>query len=108
MTLIEIIAWAKAEPLYTILREKIVDSKVNLQVPYPIESDNLEIEFFEHRLYNEIAVQTNIKLPESLEEFDECYRKKYNSINFRTSHTKFWFLSILAHIHYTFVLKFLL
>lgn len=100
MTLIEIIAWAKAEPLYTILREKIVDSKVNLQVPYPIESDNLEIEFFEHRLYNEIAVQTNIKLPESLEEFDECYRKKYNSIDFRTSHTKFWFLSILAHIHY--------
>lgn len=100
MTLIEIIAWAKAEPLYTMLREKIEETKVNLQVPYPIESDNLEIEFFKHRLYNEMAVQTIKKLPESLEEFDECYRKKYNSIDFRTSHTKFWFLSILAHIHY--------
>ena len=100
MTLIEIIAWADAEPLYTMLREKIEEKKVNLQVSYPTESVDLEIKFFEHKLYDEMAVQTNIKLPESLEEFNKSYKKRYNSIDFRTSKTKFWFLSILAHIHY--------
>ena len=100
MTLIEIIAWADAEPLYTMLREKIEETKVNLQVSYPIESENLEIKLFEHQLYDEMAVQTNIKLPESLEEFKKRYKKRYNSIDFRTTKTKFWFLAILAHIHY--------
>ena len=47
-----------------------------------------------------MAVQTNIKLPESLEEFNKSYKKRYNSIDFRTTKTKFWFLKILAHIHY--------
>ena len=65
MTLIEIVAWADAEPLYTMLREKIEEKKVNLQVAYPIESDDLEINFFEHKLYDEMAVQTNIKFPKS-------------------------------------------
>ena len=100
MTLIEIIAWADAEPLYTMLREKIEETKVNLQVSYPIESEDLEIKLFEHQLYDEMAVQTNIKLPESLEEFNKSYKKRYNSIDFRTTKTKFWFLAILAHKHY--------
>lgn len=100
MSLIEIIAWAEAEPLYAILQEKIEETKENLQVSYPIESEDLEIKLFEHRLYDEMAVQTNIKLPKSIEEFSKNYRKKYNPIDFRTSHTKFWFLEILAHIHY--------
>lgn len=100
MTLIEIIAWADAEPLYTMLREKIEETKVNLQVSYPIESDDLEIKLFEHQLYDEMAVHTNIKLPESLEEFNKSYKKRYNSIDFRTTKTRFWFLTILAHIHY--------
>ena len=100
MTLIEIIAWADAEPLYTMLREKIEETKVNLQVSYPIESDDLEIKLFEHQLYDEMAVHTNIKLPESLEEFNKSYKKRYNSIDFRTTKTMFWFLTILAHIHY--------
>ena len=100
MTLIEIIAWADAEPLYTMLREKIEETKVNLQVSYPIESEDLEIKLFEHQLYDEMAVQTNIKLPESLEEFKKRYKKRYNSIDFRTTKTRFWFLAILAHIHY--------
>ena len=47
-----------------------------------------------------MAVQTNIKLPESLEEFNKSYKKRYNSIDFRTTKTMFWFLAILAHIHY--------
>ena len=100
MTLIEIIAWADAEPLYTMLREKIEETKVNLQVSYPIESEDLEIKLFEHQLYDEMAVLTNIKLPKSLEEFNKSYKKRYNSIDFRTTKTKFWFLAILAHIHY--------
>ncbi len=100
MTLIEILAWADAEPLYTMLREKIEEKKINLQVSYPIESDDFEINLFEHKLYDEIAVQTNIKLPVSLEEFNKSYKKRYNPIDFRTSKTRFWFLSILAHIHY--------
>ena len=100
MALIEIIAWADAEPLYTMLKEKVEEAKVNLQVSYPIESEDLEINFFEHQLYNEMAVQTNIKLPENLEKFNNCYKKQYNTISFRTSETKFWFLMVLAHIHY--------
>jgi hypothetical protein len=100
MSLIEIIAWAEADPLYTILREKIEETKVNLQVSYPIESEDLEIKLFEHQLSDEMAVQTNIKLPESLEEFNKSYKKRYNSIDFRTTKTRFWFLVILAHIHY--------
>lgn len=100
MTLIEIIAWADAEPLYTMLREKIEETKVNLQVSYPMESEDLEIKLFDHLLYDEMAVQTNIKLPVSLEEFKKSYKKRYNSIGFRTTKTKFWFLKILAHIHY--------
>ena len=100
MTLVEIIAWADAEALYTMLREKIEEKIVNLQVSYPIDSDDLEIKFFEHQLDNEMAVHTTIKLPESLEEFKKSYKKHYNSIDFRTSKTKFWYLSILAHIHY--------
>ena len=100
MTLIEIIAWADAEPLYTMLRDKIEETKINLQVSYPIESEDLEIKLFEHQLYDEMAVQTSIKLPESLEEFNKSYKKRYNSIDFRTTKTRFWFLIILAHIHY--------
>lgn len=100
MTLVEILAWAKAEPLYAILRDKIKETKVNLQVSYPIESEDLEVMFFEHQLYNEMSVQANIELPENLKDFNRTYKKYYNSIDFRTSHTKFWFLKILAHIHY--------
>ncbi len=100
MSLIEIIAWAEADPLYTILQEKIEETKVNLQVSYPIESEDLEIKLFEHQLFDEMSVQTNIKLPENLEEFNKNYKKRYNSIVFRTSKTKFWFLILLAHIHY--------
>lgn len=100
MSLIEIIAWADADQLYTILREKIKETKVNLQVSYPIESEDLEIKFFEHQLFKEMAVQTNIELPESFDEFKKRFKKRYNPIVFRTTKTMFWFLTVLAHIHY--------
>ena len=46
MTLVEIVAWMDAEPLYLILHEIIEDTKVNLQVSYPINLDKLEINFY--------------------------------------------------------------
>ena len=98
--LVEIIAWMDAEPLYIKLRKVIKDTKVNLQVSYPIESDKLEINLFEKQLHEELSVQTNIELPESFMEFKESYVKRYDSIKLRTSKTHFSFLITLAHIHY--------
>ena len=49
MTLVEIIAWMDAEPLYIELRKVVKETKVNLQVSYPIESDKLEINLFVKR-----------------------------------------------------------
>lgn len=100
MTLVEIVAWMECEPLYKMLREKVEETGVNLQVSFPIESENLECDMFEHRLHDELSVQTNIKLPESMEEFIKTFRKKYNHIDMRSDKTKFWFLKILAHVHY--------
>lgn len=100
MILVEIIAWMECEPLYKMLRDKIEEAKVNLQVSYPIESETLEYNLFDHKLHNEQSVQTNIKLPESIDEFKRTYRKKYNHIDLRTDKTRFWFLKILAHVHY--------
>lgn len=100
LSLVEILAAWNCEPLYKMLREKIVETKVNLQVSYPIESDTLENDLFEHRLHNEMSVQTNIMLPESLDEFKKTYRKRYDHIELRTDKTRYWFLSILAHVHY--------
>ena len=100
MTLAEIVAWMDAEPLYIMLREIIEETKVNLQVSYPINSDELEINLFERQLYKEMCVQTDIKLPKTLKEFKESHEKKYDSILLRTSKTHFSYLIILAHVHY--------
>lgn len=100
MALVEIVSWMECEPLYKMLREKIDETKVNLQVSYPIESQTLEWDIFEHQLHNELSVQTNIKLPESMAEFKKSFRKKYDHIDMRSDKTKFWFLKILAHVHY--------
>lgn len=100
MVLVEIVAWMECEPLYKMLRDKIEETKVNLQVSYPIESETLEYDIFEHKLHNELSVQTNIRLPESMDEFKKSFRKKYNHIDLRSDKTKFWFLKILAHVHY--------
>ena len=100
MTLVEVIAWMDAEPLYIELRKVIKDTNVNLQVSYPIESDKLEINLFEKQLHEELSVQTNIELPGSFIEFKESYEKRYDPIELSTSKTHFSFLIILAHIHY--------
>jgi hypothetical protein len=88
------------EELYEFLRKEIVDSKVDLQVAYPVESNDLEVNMFEKRLYDEIAVETSIELPEKLSDFKKKFRKYYNHIPLRTEETPFYFLILLAHIHY--------
>ena len=82
------------------LREIIEETKVNLQISYPINSDELEINLFERQLYKEMCVQTDIKLPKTLKEFKESHEKKYDSIILRTSNTHFSYLITLAHVHY--------
>lgn len=100
MTLVEIIAWMDAEDLYNALRKTITETHVNLQISYPIEDADLEVHFFEHQLYRELAVETSIHLPETLQDFKTQFKMRYDTIEIRTMHTKFWFLTILAHVHY--------
>lgn len=100
LTLVEIVAWMDVDELYDFLRKEIVDSKVDLQVAYPVESSDLEVNLFEKRLYDEIAVETSIELPEKLSDFKKSFRKCYNHIPLRTEETPFYFLILLAHIHY--------
>ena len=100
MTLIEIVAWMGVEDLYEILRKEIVESGVDLQIAYPVETEGFEVKLFEKRLYDEIAVETSIELPEKLSDFKKNFRKRYNHILLRTEKTPFAFLVLLAHIHY--------
>ncbi|MBR5854387.1 MAG: hypothetical protein IKY87_01745 [Paludibacteraceae bacterium] len=99
-TLVEIIAWINADDIYEILADFIIESGVNLQVAYPIESTELEINLFEHQLNKEMSVDVNIQLPETLDEFKKQFRKKYNHIPLRTETSRFPYLLLLAHIHY--------
>ena len=70
VTLFELISYMGLEPLYTRFREVVEESKVNLQIAYPIvEEYDIEQCLFEHRLYEELSVQTSVILPKTLEEF---------------------------------------
>ena len=99
-TLVEIIAWLNADEMYRIIAGFIRESGVNLQIAYPIESTELEVHLFEHRLNQEMSVEVNIQLPETLDEFKKQFRKKYNHIPLRTEKSIFAHLILLAHIHY--------
>ncbi len=72
-----------------------------MQIAFPI-TDEFDIEqlLFEHRLYDEMAVQTDIKLPETINGFHENYSKKYSSIAYRTDTDEFEFMRVLAHKYY--------
>ena len=100
MTLIELLYCYGLEDSYKTLRSLILQSNTNLQVCYPIESDNLEISLFNHRLHNELSIQACISLPEELKDLPKTYKKEYNSIPLRTNRSRFPFLVLLAHIHY--------
>lgn len=100
LILIEIIAWIDDKDTYELFADFIRESKVNLQVAYPIDSAELEINLFEHKLNQEMSVEVGIQLPKTLEEFKKKFRKRYNHIPLRTDNTIFAHLILLAHIHY--------
>lgn len=100
MILIELLYCYGLEAPYKTLRSLILKSNTNLQVCYPIESDNLEISLFNHRLHKELSIQACISLPEELKDLPKTYKKEYNSIPLRTNGSQFPFLVLLAHIHY--------
>lgn len=101
VTLIELMAYMNLGLLYDALKERVVESSVNLQVAYPI-ADEYDIEqlLFERRLYDEMSVMTGIKLPDTLEEFKKIYIKPYDSIPYRTDKANYDFLRLLAHKYY--------
>ena len=45
-------------------------------------------------------MQTNIKLPETIKDFQNNYVKKYNSIEYRSDKAGYYFLRVLAHKYY--------
>ena len=101
VVMFEMISYMGLERLYTRFREVVEESEVNLQIAFPIQ-DEYDIEqcLFEHRLYEEMSVQTDVKLPKTMEEFRSTYKKAYNSIQYRTDSAGFSYLKILAHIYY--------
>ena len=101
LNLFEIIAHLGISELYSTFKKVVEESGVNLQVAYP-EINEFDIEqcLFEHRLNKELSVETNIKLPDTLEEFRKTFRKKYNSMTYRTDAVGYGFLRTLAHKYY--------
>ena len=97
----ELIAYLNIPQLYTPLKKTVEESGVNLQIAFPI-TDEFDIEqtLFEHRLYDEMAVQTDIKLPDTLDGFHKNYSKKYSSIAYRSDVAGFEFMRVLAHKYY--------
>ena len=97
----ELIAYLNIPQLYTPFNKIVKESDVNLQIAFPI-TDEFDIEqtLFEHRLYDEMAVQTDIKLPNTLDGFHKNYSKKYSSIAYRSDVAGFEFMRVLAHKYY--------
>lgn len=100
LVLCELCSFFQFEPLYKQIVELANKSNVNLQVAYPCDDVDIEQMLFETRLYEDMCVDTSIKLPESLAEFDKNFRKSYNSIRYRTDAAGYGFLRLLAHTHY--------
>ena len=101
MVLFELIAYMNIEQLYATFKKVVEDSDVNLQIAFPITEENdIEQLLFEHRLYEEMAVQTDIKLPDTIDGFHNSFIKKYTSIKYRTDATGYHFLRLLAHKYY--------
>ena len=97
----EMIAYLNIPQVYATFKKEVEDSGVNLQIAFPIlEEYDIEQLMFEHRLYEEVAVQTDIKLPETLDDFHDSYKKKFSSVTFRTDSVGLGFLKLLAHKYY--------
>ena len=101
VTIFELIAYRDISTLYTAFKKVVEDSGVNLQIAYPIhEEKDIEQLLFEHRLDKELSVQTTIRLPETIVDFQKSFRKKYHSIKYRTDAVNYGFLRTLAHKYY--------
>ena len=101
LTIFELIAYMNLASLYEVFRKMVVESGVNLQVAYPNQEEvDIEQLLFEHRLNEEVSVETNIKLPETLKDFQGSFKKKYHSIDYRTDAVNYGFLRVLAHKYY--------
>lgn len=101
MTVFELIAYMNIPELYSVFKNVVEESKVNLQIAFPIHEEvDVEQKLFEHRLNKELSVQTSIELPETLEDFRTSFKKKYRSIDYRTDKVNYGFLRILAHKYY--------
>ena len=97
----ELLAYLNLSETYERFRKVVTESGVNLQIAFPI-TDEYDIEqlLFEHRLYEEMAVQTDIKIPETIDDYQENFMKKYSSMTYRTDAAGYGFLRILAHKYY--------
>ncbi|MBQ0075740.1 MAG: hypothetical protein KBS69_01195 [Bacteroidales bacterium] len=100
LILFEIIAWLGDDNLYKMLYEEVKNADVNLQIAYPIDSESLEANMYDHRLDEELSVEIGVNLPPTLQEFSQTFVKHYDHIPLVTEKTKFWFVDFLAHIHY--------
>lgn len=75
----------KLSSIYPVFKDVIEKSGLNLKTAFLIhKEDDIEQKLFEHRLNKELAVQTNIKLPKTIVDFQTTFKKKYSSINYRT------------------------
>ena len=101
LVIFELIAYMDIPEAYSAFRKLVEESGVDLQVAYPElgEYDSEQL-LFEHRLNKELSVETGIKLPETLDGFKQKYRKKYDSIKYRTDSVGYGFLRTLAHKYY--------
>ena len=97
----ELLAYLDLSVIYEKFRDVVMKSGVNLQIAFPI-TDEYDIEqlLFEHRLYDEMAVQTDIKIPETIDDYRKHFMKKYSTIGYRTDDAGYGFLRILAHKYY--------
>ena len=101
LDIFELIAYMDTPELYNAFKKVVEESEVNLQVAYPIKEEfDIEQLLFARRLNDELSVETNIKLPETVKEFQKSYKKKYSSIDYRTDKVNYGFLRVLAHKYY--------
>jgi hypothetical protein len=100
VTLCELCSFFQCQQVYEQIHDLVNESKVNLQVAYPCDDVEIEQLLFEANLSGNMCVETNIKLPETLSEFDRHFKKHFNPISFRTDTVGYGFLRLLAHIHF--------
>ncbi len=100
-TLFELLSYLGLKDVYEYFYKEVKASGVDLQISFPINEDyDIEQLLFEHRLYEEMSVYTDFKLPKTLNQFRSEFQKYYNKINYRTDAAGFYYLRILAHIYY--------